>query len=178
MLIGLLVAVIVGGLAVLTYLLLADGDDEEAGPTTTTTEEDPPETDPPETDPPIDTDGEFINVNDLTVGDCWDDPSDTSSSILEVELVDCADPHDNEVYLLTDLADGAYDAERVEIESDAACLDAFFGYVGLVYEESALGYFTLTPTEDSWAAGDREVICSLYDFELKKLVGSMEGSGI
>ncbi len=207
-LIWLLVAVIVGGLAILVYLLVGDGDDEQAGPTTSTTESDPPEsdppdtdppdtdppdtdppdtdppdtdppdTDPPDTDPPIDTEGESINVNDLGVGDCWDDPTDTSSGILEVELVDCDDPHDNEVYLLVNLNDGPYDAERVDIEADAACLDAFFGYVGQVYEDSALGYFTLTPTEAGWAEGDREVICSLYDFALKKLVGSMEGSGV
>ena len=50
--------------------------------------------------------------------------------------------------------------------------------VGKIYEESILGIWTLTPTPDSWEAGDREIVCYLYDIELRKLTGSMRGSGV
>lgn len=194
---GILVAVIVVGLGVLGFLLLSgDDDDEGASPTSSTAAPatqapvtEPPETTPPATEEPttppetdapvtIDTEGEMVSVFDLSEGDCWDDPSETSDTVNQVEVVPCDEPHDNEVYLVFDLADGDFDASAVQSDADTGCLDAFDAFVGTPYEDSRLDYFNLTPTADSWDAGDREVVCSLYDIDLKKLVGSMEGSGV
>jgi hypothetical protein len=149
-------------------------------PDTEPPDTEPPDTEPPDTDPPatFDTEGEFKSVFDLEEGDCWDDPEDTDSSeVSEVEVVDCDEPHDNEVYLLFDLPGDEFDATAVDEGSQQGCLDAFEGFVGTAYEDSRLEIFPITPTSGSWEEGDREVICSVYDIELEKLVGSMEGSG-
>ena len=66
--------------------------------------------------------------------------------------------------------------------SDAAqtgCYDAFEGYMGISYEESWYGFDGLLPTDQSWAAGDREVVCFVapYDPDITESVGSAQGQG-
>jgi hypothetical protein len=56
------------------------------------------------------------------------------------------------------------------------CVAEFEAYVGLSYVESELNVFPITPTEGSWATGDREIVCALYNLDLSKLTGSMEGA--
>ena len=51
--------------------------------------------------------------------------------------------------------------------------------VGRSYDESVLDVFPIYPTNDSWSQlNDREVICATYHIDLKKITGSMKGSGI
>ncbi|WP_411699520.1 septum formation family protein [Conyzicola sp.] len=47
--------------------------------------------------------------------------------------------------------------------ADTGCYDQFATFVGLDYESSALDYFPILPTADTWSTGDREVICSVFD---------------
>ena len=47
------------------------------------------------------------NVFDLSVGDCFDDP-DNFAEVSNVPMVDCSEPHHNEVYYLQDLPDGDF----------------------------------------------------------------------
>jgi hypothetical protein len=56
------------------------------------------------------------------------------------------------------------------------CVAEFEAYVGLSYPESALEVFPITPTQGSWDNGDREIICALYNLDLSKLTGSMQGA--
>lgn len=112
----------------------------------------------------------------LQVGDCFDDPSEFGE-IASVDAVPCAQPHDNEIYHMFDLPDGVFPGD-VAIDEAAfdRCLPAFESYVGTTYESSSLDISYLSPTLDSWDAGDREIACLLYDLNLQKLTGSMEGS--
>jgi hypothetical protein len=196
LIIGLIVVIVLGLIAVAVVLLGGDDDDdpEVATDTTTTTEgsssttedtsttsEPPPSTtetsEPPVTDT-IDVEGEFKSVFDLEEGDCWDDPEESSSQVNEVEVLPCDQPHDNEIYLVFDLPDGEFEQTAVEQGSNEGCEADFETFVGIDAETSELDFFPIYPTEASWADGDREVICSLYDEELRKLVGSMEGKEV
>lgn len=118
------------------------------------------------------------NVFDLAVGDCFDDTTG-EEEISDVPVVDCAEPHDNEVFHVFDVADGDFPGEDALVQSaEEGCLPAFESYVGRDYATSRLDIFPITPTATSWSSGDREVICALYDVELVKLEGSMRDSGV
>lgn len=116
------------------------------------------------------------NVFDLAVGDCFDRNA-ASGEISDVPIVDCAEPHDSEAFHTFEVGDGEYpgdDALRAQAEEQ--CLPAFAEYVGVEYANSRLDVFPITPTEGSWAEGDREVVCALYDPEQQQLEGSMQGA--
>lgn len=118
------------------------------------------------------------DVFQLEVGQCFDDP-DEFGVISDVEMIDCAEPHDNEVYALFDLPAGPFPGVSiVEGEALEGCMAAFEPYVGLDYASSILDYTWLTPTPRSWENDDREIVCVLYDLDLKKLTESMKDSGV
>jgi hypothetical protein len=118
------------------------------------------------------------NVFDLEVGQCFDDPDDFSE-VSDVAIVDCAEPHDNEVYHLFDVPDGDYPGLTViETAATDGCLGAFDAYVGKAYIDSDLDIRYLYPSEDTWGEGDREVVCSLYNLFDEQMTGSMRNSGI
>ncbi|MDJ0954229.1 MAG: septum formation family protein [Acidimicrobiia bacterium] len=112
------------------------------------------------------------SVLDVAVGDCFDDPD--SEIVSTLDIVDCAEPHDNEIYAKLQMSGAAFPGDDGvgEFAIDA-CLADFESYVGESYATSALDYFYLGPTEDSWNGGDREVLCVLYAANLAKLTGSM-----
>jgi hypothetical protein len=115
----------------------------------------------------------------LDVGSCFDDQALDATEVTSVPIVDCAEPHDNEVYLLFDVTDTIFPGEDGLMEAAAdGCFEEFESFVGLEYSQSILDYSWFTPTAQSWEEGDREVICYLYDLDLKKLTGTMAGSGV
>ena len=116
-------------------------------------------------------------VLSLEVGTCFDDP-ETFEEVSDVPEVDCAEPHDNEVIGLHQLADGDFPGEEiVAIDADTACVATFEDYLGIDYLESIYDFGWLVPTADSWAGGDREVICFAYDAEFAKITGSVRNIG-
>jgi len=117
------------------------------------------------------------NVFNLEVGQCFNDP-DAVDEVSDVPIVECDVPHDNEVYYLFDLPDGAFPGiSSVQASADEGCLAQFETYVGQTYVDSALGYWALYPTEGSWEQDDREIVCVLSDWNGGKLSGSMQGTG-
>ena len=125
-----------------------------------------------------------LSVFDMRVGDCFDDPSnlDDGGVVLDsVQAVPCSEPHDNEVYAVFDVpgpSGASYPGdEEIYFDSVGRCVDRFAGYVGIDYDQSLLVVDPITPTKDSWERdGDREIVCFLYDINLAKLEGSMQGS--
>ncbi len=113
------------------------------------------------------------NVFSLDVGECFQQPAgldrstvtdDDRPEVTDVAVVDCAEPHDHEVYEVTTLAlDGEWPGTRaVDDEAVRLCERAFAPYVGTEYTESAYYFLPLQPTEASWEEGDRGLVCSLY----------------
>jgi hypothetical protein len=115
------------------------------------------------------------SVFDLAVGDCFDDPV-SGGEISSVTAVDCATPHDNEVYAVYDFDGTEYPGSgELTATADEGCESRFEDYVGIAYLDSALFYTHLVPTEESWGTGDREIVCVLYEPN-EKLTGSMQGA--
>ena len=162
---------------VVTLLLLvvgACGDDDE------------PDAQPSDTTEAT-TEGEDVSTSDLEVGDCFDDPDDTeegedggiSYDAAEVAAIPCDQPHDNEVFLLknTELPGKDFPGEEaLEAEADKVCLAAFEAYVGKKYDESIYDYGHLTPTAETWAEGDRELVCIVYHGQLEPLTKPVKGT--
>jgi Septum formation len=180
-----------GGLAVL--LLVAVGvavwalgsDDDEAETSTqeadsTTTSETPStETVPP---PPAEA-GDTVFPDELEPGHCFDDSAFTEASgtVGNITLVDCASPHDAEVYLLSSV--GANPGEPYPGDEgmatlvDSVCRGGYAGYVGIEYLDSQWDYGYYLPSEESWTKfDDRSVICYLIDPRLAKLEGTKQNS--
>ena len=122
------------------------------------------------------------NVFSLEVGDCFNDPDTGLEEVSDVEVVECTEIHDNEVYALSDYPaedDASYPGLSVlDSYGDDFCFDEFEGYVGAPYTDSRLDFSYFYPLPDGWEnADDREITCFLYDLDLKKLTKSMKSSG-
>ncbi len=118
--------------------------------------------------------GGGTSVDDIKAGDCFDDPGTTFIS--ELELIECGNPHDNEVFSEVFLSETVFPGEDTVAEfAFDACFDQFEAYVGESYLDSPLDYFYMGPTQESWDSGDRGVLCVLYAADLTKLNGSAAG---
>ncbi len=116
-----------------------------------------------ETTDVIDDSESTTSVFDLEVGDCLN--SDLlAGTVQDVGTIDCAAPHDFEIYHAFDLPDGDFPGDDViGSEAQTECLgSAFTDFVGIEYNASTFYAQPLTPTVDSWAQGDREILCMLY----------------
>jgi hypothetical protein len=120
-------------------------------------------------------DGE--DVFSIVVGDCLDDAG-VPDEVTTLPIVDCAEPHDSEVFARTESTEAVYPgAEELEQTLIEFCRgDAFAAFVGIPFAESRYatrGYF---PTAESWANGDRELLCTLIDESGDQLAGSLRGA--
>lgn len=152
----------------------------EPEPTDEETEEPEPEpTEEPEPEPtePESLDPEDTDVFNLQVGDCLNEMDYTDDdTISEVPLIDCDEPHDYEVYHVTDLEGGDDYPGEEEVAEMAAdeCFDEFEGFVGVDHNESSLDTTSLFPVEEGWEMGDdREVLCMVFD-PAGQTTGSLE----
>jgi hypothetical protein len=66
-------------------------------------------------------------------------------------------------------------AAEVEGIVEDQCLVEFESFVGMPYDQSALEVTWLEPTEESWEAGDRELVCMITD-PAGQTTGSLEGA--
>jgi hypothetical protein len=125
-------------------------------------------------------DDDEASFNEIEVGDCVMLPDDIGGEVRGIELADCADPHDGEVFAIGDLdpeGDRAFPgADTVTLEVQTACFDAFEPFVGRGYSESALDVVVFRPLEMSWLF-DTGYVCVVNDPSGASLVGSVKGSG-
>ena len=102
----------------------------------------------------------------IEVGQCFDDGD--SDEVESFPVVDCDEPHDNEVFHVYDVedADEYPGADALHAEGVERCQrEPFESYTGEPYDTSRFEVFTVVPSEESWGDGDREVVCALYDPE-------------
>ena len=117
----------------------------------------------------------------LVPGQCFDEIVDDAAGALHrMVLVSCDVPHDAEAFARLALPDppGApFPGEQaVRRSAYQACLQQFSAYVGSEYAVSDLRVAVLRPVASTWPAGDRVVLCSLYDGDLVPLVGTLWSS--
>jgi hypothetical protein len=121
--------------------------------------------------------GDDTSVFNLEVGDCFNDDPAASETVSDVATVDCAEPHDNEIYFQFSMTESSFPGREATIESAGnRCLGEFDAFVGKSYETSDLEIFPITPTAESWEQGDRVVYCAIYALDLSKLTGTMRGA--
>jgi hypothetical protein len=95
------------------------------------------------------------------------------------QVVSCDEPHDGEVFLAADpwAASAKFPGDDSANElTDGRCTEAFRAYVGVDYRNSMLDYTPAAPSTDSWASGDRHILCIAFDPK-GKLVGTVRRAG-
>ena len=125
--------------------------------------------------------GGTVDAFQIQVGDCFNDSvvSDGEYEVSDVPGVPCSEPHDNETYAVFDLTvDSFPEGDAMGELAYEACYERFQPFVGRDYETSTLDINMMYPSTESWQQSDREVICSVYDVEANKLIGSAKGRGL
>ena len=129
--------------------------------------------------------GRTVQATDLQVGDCYNEPDaasattndDSKRQVGSVEVVDCEVPHQHEVYNNYKITLSTFpDSSTMQSEIQTACYSSFEDYVGKSYDESQYEASTLTPTENSWAQGDRTITCTLVTKDNSLITGSLKGA--
>jgi len=115
-------------------------------------------------------------LDDLAVGDCIAS-EDQRPTTPTVPVVDCSLEHDNEAYAsITVPGDQFPGPDAITAQAQTACSEAFAEFAGIAYDASALDYAYYFPTEGSWAAGDRRILCLIVDPGVR-VTGTLEGAG-
>jgi hypothetical protein len=115
------------------------------------------------------------DVFSIKVGDCLDDGSSTGT-VTTAPIVPCSQPHDSEAYRSVKMTDGAFPgANAVTAQANGSCADAFPDFIGIAYDDSDLSISYYYPTKDSWANGDREIMCTVYNDGVKT-TGTLKGA--
>jgi hypothetical protein len=106
--------------------------------------------------------GGTLSVTEMQVGDCFS--TDGETEIADVDGVPCTEPHQYEVFAVRD-HDGPLPLTDASYQSafDSLCLADFATYVGVDWADSEIYADMITPSEESYAEGDREYICFLYE---------------
>ncbi|MEG3616279.1 septum formation family protein [Isoptericola haloaureus] len=101
-----------------------------------------------------------VNAVQLVLGSCLSGAS-TEGGVGAVEVVPCADPHVAEVVGRTDAAsDAIWPGEDVVAARTArGCTADLLGPQARAEAAPSVAFVVWTPTEDSWAAGDRTGLC-------------------
>ena len=131
--------------------------------------------------PTASTGAEATSVFDLDVGDCFSVESDELTGVV---VVACEESHEYEAFAVVDHEAGEadpYPGDEAMLEhGNTACQAPFQAYVGREYEASIWYITSVFPSEETWAAGDREFVCTLNqqdaDSEPISVTGSAEGS--
>ncbi|MGB5951701.1 MAG: septum formation family protein [Ornithinimicrobium sp.] len=96
------------------------------------------------------------------VGDCLQMDS-VEGEVTEIPTVDCTQSHDGQVVMAFDMPGEDYPSEEEWTATlEEKCLEGFEEFVGIAYADSALSVRDLSPTEESWEAGDRQVLCIAF----------------
>lgn len=111
----------------------------------------------------------------IKVGDCLNDAT-ISDEVSTVPVIACSEPHDSEAYASIILPDGDFPGQdSVTASAEEGCLAEFESYIGIPYEQSSFEVSFYYPTSASWANGDREILCTVYD-PAGQTTGSAKGS--
>ena len=114
---------------------------------------------------------------DLREGQCFD--GSVEGSVTSVKDVPCDQPHDHEVYAVFQYQAQGNDypgQEAVGAYGEEECIRRFEEFVGVEPEQSIATFATLWPSAETWALGDRAIVCTVSSKDDGKLTGSMKGT--
>ena len=122
-------------------------------------------------------------VTSLSVGECFDTPTDETAEVSDVQRQPCNEPHDAEV--IASLTHPAPAGEAYPVVSGFSdyiqenCVPAFNSYTGRDWNldtELSLSFFR--PTMTGWGEGDRGFTCFIVRVDGAKMATSMRaGAG-
>jgi hypothetical protein len=132
------------------------------------------------------------------VGECFTPPDGRDPDDAVFAVVGCDAPHAGEVVARVALADvpatdGSYPGdEEVRVAAVDACVAPFETYVGIAYAQSRYTLQPIVPSAESWADGDRAVVCVVVQLgpatggdgatgpatAQQQTVGSARGAGV
>lgn len=120
-----------------------------------------------------------VNVFDLRVGDCFDEPAASADGTV-VDLIerDCAEAHAAELIAIVQVPDGAAwpGDDAVSASAEAQCGPAFVSYVGTTPEASVYDVAWYSVTEEGWQGGDRAIDCLALADDDSPTTGSARGA--
>lgn len=120
--------------------------------------------------------GTTQDIFSLVIGDCEVGNQD-GGEVSSTKTVDCAEPHDAEVYAASYMAEGDFPGDSaIEDQATADCYAEFGTFIGAEYEDSVYDFSWYYPTEGSWSEGDREILCLVYDPSGDQISGSLAGA--
>lgn len=114
-----------------------------------------------------DNDATFITaatpgILDIEGGECFSDPTYSAAAGGEIVLyTPCPQQADNQSYGFVHAADGPWDAAALTRFALAGCERGFRHYWPTA--GSTLDFYPIMPTAESWADGDRDVMCVVYN---------------
>lgn len=123
--------------------------------------------------------GGTVNVFDLRVGDCFDEPAaNPDGTVVELIARDCAMAHTAELIAIVQVPDAAAypGADAVAASAEAQCGPAFVSYVGTTPEASIYGVAWYSVTEKGWKGGDRAIDCLAVADDGSPTSGSARGA--
>lgn len=114
------------------------------------------------------------DVFSIAVGDCLNDAG-VPDEVTTLPIVDCAEPHDSEVFARLEVTGAAFPgAAELQQELVEYCRgDVFTAFIGVAFADSRYGTRGYFPTEESWANGDRELLCTVVDESGAQLTGTL-----
>ncbi len=120
-------------------------------------------------------DSSQVILTDLRSGECVDLPSYVPQSQDWLDVVDCAVPHNAEVYEVGDFPDGPYPGDsQVEDAVDQLCDTGLVRFSGSTH--SRLDTYEILPTRDTWDTHDRGYVCIAVD-DAHDDTGTMANTG-
>lgn len=114
----------------------------------------------------------------IKVGDCFTEPTaDADGFVSEIAFVECTVAHDDEAYASVLMSDLAFPGDDATIDkAEDACGPRFYDFIGAASDyDGSLNYSYLYPSSESWDAGDREILCYVYD-EAGQTIGSLKST--
>ena len=118
-------------------------------------------------------------IGGLSRGICYNDALDADGDFDYSEpplVVNCNDPHDNEVYHYAEIGDALGDSPSdAELEAFAfrTCGDGFASFVGATPDESDLGFYIgFFPDAAIFAAGESRLVCGVFRDSFAPLVAT------
>lgn len=121
-----------------------------------------------------------LDAFSIAVGDCMLKPQMVDGEFTDIAAVPCSEPHDLEAISIFDITDEVTfpGVDATNEMAQTRCLEQFDAIIGTPFMESSLDLTVFTPSLESWAIGDREVICLANDLDGNSLTGTVKGSGL